>query len=209
MPSTYQLRAIDFDGDGRRDLVRSIPDALGSTANYLKHAGWQRGGAWMVEVTVPGGYTGASGRRSKATLSTWKSRGVARVDGKRLAGDTQAGLLLPAGPRGPGFLTFRNFDAIYAYNAADSYALAIAHLADRIAGRPPFETPWPTDDPGLSRAERLELQKLLLAKGFDIGEADGKIGPATRAAIAEAEKSYGLPPTGRAGRTIYRRLRNE
>jgi lytic murein transglycosylase len=209
MPSTYQLRAIDFDGDGRRDLVRSVPDALGSTANYLKHAGWQRNGAWMVEVTVPRGYTGASGRRSKATLSAWKSRGVARVDGKRLEGETQAGLLLPAGPRGPGFLTFRNFDAIYAYNNADSYALAIAHLADRVAGRPPFETPWPTDDPGLSRAERLDLQKLLLAKGFDVGEADGKIGPATRAAIAEAEKSYGLPPTGRAGRTIYRKLRNE
>jgi len=209
MPSTYQSRAIDFDGDGRRDLVDSVADALGSTANYLRHAGWQRDGSWMIEVTVPRGYEGPTGRKNKATLSTWTRRGVVRADGARLSGDTRAGLLLPAGPRGPGFLTFRNFDAIHAYNQADSYALAIAHLADRLAGYPPLRTPWPTDDPGLSRAERLELQKLLLARGFDVGEADGKIGPATRAAIAEAEKSLGLPPSGRAGRKIYRALRAE
>jgi hypothetical protein len=162
----------------------------------------------MIEVTVPGGYAGPSGRTNRAPLSTWTRRGFVRADGARLSGDAPAGLLLPAGPDGPGFLTFRNFDAIYAYNHADSYALAIAHLADRLAGHPAFRTRWPTDDPGLSRAERLALQKLLLARGFDIGEADGKIGPATRAAIAEAEKSLGLPPTGRAGRKVYRTLRD-
>jgi len=209
IPSTYQRRAIDFDGDGRRDLIDSVADALGSTANYLKHAGWRRDRGWMIEVEVPRGYEGPTGRKTKATLSHWARRGVVRADGAKLSGDTQAGLLLLAGPRGPGFLTLRNFDAIYAYNHADSYALAIAHLADRIAGEPPFRTPWPTDDPGLSRAERLDLQKLLLARGYDIGEADGKIGPVTRAAIAEAEKSLGLPPTGRAGRKIYRALRGE
>ena len=131
---------------------------------------------------------------------------MTRADGAPLSGGGQAGLLLPAGPNGPGFLVFRNFDAIYSYNRAESYALAISHLADRLAGYPPFRTPWPTDDPGLSRAERLQLQKLLLAKGYDIGEADGQIGPVTRAAIAEAEKSLGMPPTGRAGRKIYRAL---
>ena len=209
IPSTYQRRAIDFDGDGRRDLIDSVADALGSTANYLMHAGWKRDASWMIEVTVPRGYAGLTGRTRKATLSTWAGRGIARTDGAKLSGNSQAGLLLLAGPRGPGFLTLRNFDAIYAYNHADSYALAIAHLADRLAGDPPFRTPWPTDDPGLSRAERLDLQKLLLARGYDIGEADGKIGPVTRGAIAEAEESLGLPSTGRAGRKIYRALRGE
>ena len=206
IPSTYERLAVDFDGDGRRDLVGSVADALGSTANYLKRAGWRPGESWMIEVKAPGNYRGPTGRGSKASLSTWASRGVVRADGAPLSGGAQAGLLLPAGPGGPGFLVFRNFDAIYSYNQAESYALAISHLADRLAGYPAMRTAWPTDDPGLSRAERLHLQKLLLRLGFDIGEADGKIGPITRAAIAEAEKRVGMEPTGRAGRKIYQAL---
>ncbi len=209
IPSTYERLAVDFDGDGRRDLVRSVPDALGSTANYLNRGGWRTGEPWMIEVKVPLGYTGPAGRDNKAELSTWTQRGVVRADGAPLSGSGQAGLLLPAGPQGPGFLVFRNFDAIYSYNRAESYALAISHLADRLAGYPPFRTPWPTDDPGLSRAERLQLQKLLLARGYDIGEPDGQIGPVTRSAIAEAEQSLGMPPTGRAGKKIYRALGGE
>ena len=104
------------------------------------------------------------------------------------------------------FLVFANFDAIYAYNHAESYALAISHLADRIAGYPPLRTPWPTDDPGLSRAERRALQERLIAAGFDIGEVDGLIGPETRAAIRAAEESLGMEPTGRAGRRILEAL---
>ena len=206
IPTTYQSLAVDFDGDGRRDLVKSVADALGSTANYLRRGGWQPGGSWMIEVKVPASYKGPTGRTNRASLSSWASRGVVRADGSGLSGGAQAGLLLPAGPRGPGFLVFKNFDAIYSYNRAESYALAISYLADRMAGYPPLRTPWPTDDPGLSRAERLHLQKLLLARGYDIGEADGKIGPITRAAIAEAEKKAGMPPTGRAGSKIYRAL---
>jgi len=206
IPSSYQRLAVDFDGDGRRDLVDSVADALGSTANYLARAGWRPGESWMIEVKAPAGYSGPTGRGNKAALSTWAARGVVRADGAKLSGGAQAGLLLPAGPRGPGFLVFRNFDAIYSYNAAESYALAISHLADRLAGYPALRTPWPTDDPGLSRAERLDLQKLLLAAGYDIGEADGKIGPVTRAAIAEAEKRFGMAPTGRPGRKVYRAL---
>ncbi len=206
IPSTYQRLAVDFDGDGRRDLVNSVADALGSTANYLKRSGWQPGGSWMIEVSVPGGYSGPKGRGSKASLSRWGERGIVRADGKPLSGGAKAGLLLPAGSRGPGFLVFGNFDAIYAYNQAESYALAISHLADRLAGYPPLRTAWPTDDPGLSRAERLHLQQLLLANGFDIGSADGKIGPATRAAIADAETRLGMSPTGRPGLKIYRAL---
>jgi len=206
IPTTYQRHAVDFDGDGRRDLVKSIPDALASTANYLRRSGWRSGEAWMLEAKVRPGYAGPRGRRAYATLADWAKRGVVRADGTRLQGRTLAGLILPAGANGPGFLTFRNFGAIYAYNHADSYAIAISHLADRLAGQPAFRTPWPTDDPGLSRVQQLELQKLLLAKGHDIGKPDGKIGPATRAAIAEAEKRLGMLPTGRAGMKIYKAL---
>ena len=110
------------------------------------------------------------------------------------------------GRRGRAFSWFRNFDAIYSYNQAESYALAISHLADRLAGHPPLRTPWPTDDPGLTRAERRHLQQLLLANGYTIGEADGKIGPITRAAIAEVERRLGMQPTGRAGRAVYEAL---
>jgi lytic murein transglycosylase len=206
IPSTYQRLAVDFDGDGHRDLVNSVADALGSTANYLARAGWDRGGSWLIEVKAPNNYRGPSGRKNRASLSTWASRGIVRADGAQLSGGGRAGLLLPAGPAGPGFLVFSNFDAIYAYNQAESYALAISHLADRLAGYPGLRTPWPTDDPPLSRAERLQLQKLLIANGYDIGEADGKIGPVTRAAIEQAERRFGMEPTGRAGTKIYRAL---
>ena len=160
----------------------------------------------MIEVTVPRGYDGPTGRGNKSSMSIWAQRNVLRADGAQLSAGAQAGLLLPAGPQGPGFLVFRNFDAIYSYNQAESYALAISHLADRLAGRPPLRTPWPTDDPGLTRAERRHLQQLLLANGYNIGEADGKIGPATRTAIADAERRFGMPLTGRAGQKIYRAL---
>jgi lytic murein transglycosylase len=206
IPSTYQRLAVDFDGDGRRDLVNSIADALGSTANYLRNAGWRKGESWLIEVKVPAGYKGASGRTNRAALSTWAKRGVVRADDKGLSGNAKAGLLLPAGAGGPGFLVFRNFDAIYAYNQAESYALAISHLADRLAGYPALRTDWPTDDAGLSRAERIDLQKLLASHGYYDGEVNGKIGPITRSAISNAEKRFDMKPTGRAGQRIYRAL---
>lgn len=206
IPTTYQRLAVDFDGDGRRDLVSSVPDALGSTANYLKRGGWRAGEPWMIEVKVPRGYKGPTGRQNKEPIAQWSQRGITRADGRPLTGGGNAGLLLPAGPNGPGFLVFRNFDAIYSYNRAESYALAISHLADRMAGYPTLRTPWPTDDPGLTRAQRLHLQKLLLAKGYNIGEADGKIGPVTRDAIKDVERQIGMPQTGRAGTKVYRAL---
>jgi lytic murein transglycosylase len=206
IPSTYLRLAVDFDDDGRRDLVSSVADALGSTANYLKEAGWKKDQSWMIEVKVPAGYRGTSGRKRRASLATWAGRGVVRGDGTPIGGGAEAGLILPAGPEGPGFLVFGNFDAIYAYNQAESYALAISHLADRLAGYPALRTPWPTHDPGLSRAERRRLQELLVAQGHDIGTVDGKIGPVTRAAIAKAEERAGMEPTGRAGRRIYEAL---
>lgn len=206
MPSTYQRVAVDFDGDGRRDIVGSVPDALASTANYLQRAGWRSGEPWGYEVRLPPDYSGPSGRRNRQPLAHWMRLGIRRVDGTALPGAGPAALLLPAGPRGPAFLVLRNFDAIYAYNAAESYTLAIAHLADRLAGAGAFHTAWPTDDPGLSRAERREVQEQLIALGYDIGVADGIIGSRTRAAIEAFQNAAGLPVDGRAGARVLKAL---
>jgi lytic murein transglycosylase len=209
MPSTFMRLAVDFDGDGRRDLVDSVPDALASTANFLKRAGWRSDLPWGFEVSLPRGMdVSGAGRRNKQPVSDWAARGVKRVDGAPLpAGTTPAALLLPAGKDGPAFLVTRNFDALYSYNAAESYGLAIAHLADRLRGGVPFATPWPTDDPGLSRAERRELQQLLIARGHDIGEADGMIGARTREALKLEQAALGLTADGRAGQRVLQSLR--
>ncbi len=212
MPTTYQRIAVDGDGDGRRDLVASIPDALASTANYLKKAGWRTGEPWGYEVRLPAGFDLAlAGRKNKRPLNDWVARGLTRVDGTPLlAAAAPAAVLLPAGVHGPAFLVFRNFDAIYSYNAAESYALAIATLSDRLRGAPALVTPWPTDDPGLGRAERKQLQQLLLARDHAIGEADGMIGTLTRRAIVAEQVRLGLQPQdGRAGRKILEALRKE
>jgi len=206
MPSTFHRLAVDMERHGRRDIVDSIPDALGSTANYLKHAGWIPGMTWGFEVVLPEGYAGPSGRTHKMPMSYWAEHGLRRVDGRPL-GEGSAGLLLPAGPRGPAFLTTRNLDAIYGYNPAEAYALAIAHLSDRIKGGGPFHTPWPTDDPGLSRAETKELQALLKQRGYDIGEPDGSVGEKTHAAIVDFEGRAGLPRDGQPGLRVLKALR--
>lgn len=215
MPSTYERLAVDFDGDGRRDLVSSTVDALASTANFLNKAGWQAGMPWGFEIRVPQGMSiDGEGRRSKKALSSWSARGVTRIDGSplvqgALSSSTSAGLMAPAGVNGPVFLVFKNFDAIYSYNAAESYGLAIAHLSDRLKGARPFATSWPTDDPGTSRAERREIQQFLINRGYDIGAVDGLIGDKTRVAIRQEQTRLGLNPTGRAGQQILRSFRQE
>ena len=138
----------------------SAAAALGSTGNYLRKSGWRPGEPWGFEVKLPAGYSGPSGRKNKQPMSAWAARGITRIDGKEL-GEGEAGLLLPAGADGPAFLVTHNFDVIYSYNAAEIYTLAAAILAQRLAGGHGIVTPWPTDDPGLSRAERRELQTLL------------------------------------------------
>ena len=207
MPTTYQRLAVDFDGDGRRDIVGSVPDALGSTANFLKKAGWVTGQPWGVEVKLPANYSGPSGRRNKQSLAQWKSLGIKPYGSINVPDTTQAGLLLPAGAQGPAFLVFKNFDAIYSYNAAESYALAIAHLSDRLRGGGVFKTAWPTDDPGTSRAERREIQQALVKRGYDIGEIDGLIGAKSREAISDFQKANGMTVNGRAGQQVLKALR--
>lgn len=210
IPSTYARIAVDGDGDGRRDLVASVPDALASTAHYLQRAGWRTGEPWGYEVKLPPGFDASlAGRTARRPLSDWVARGIARTDGSAIAAsDARSALLLPAGRDGPAFLVFRNYDAIYSYNAAESYALAIATLADRLRGGAGIVAAWPTDDPGLSRAQRRELQALLLARGHDIGAVDGMVGTATRRAIAAEQAQLGLQPAdGRAGQRILAALR--
>lgn len=216
MPSTYARIAVDGDGDGRRDLVGSIPDALASTANYLKRAGWRSGEPWGMEVRVPAGFNASqAGRTQRRPLADWRVQGVTALDGSALAppnlpADARAALLLPAGNKGPALLVFRNYDAIYSYNAAESYALAIATLADQLRGGNGLAIAWPTDDPGLGRDERRQLQTLLLARGHDIGAADGMIGTATRRAIQTEQQRLGWSEVdGRAGQRILRTLQEE
>jgi len=208
IPSTYQRIVIDFDGDGRRDIVGSTVDALGSTANYLARSNWRSGEPWGYEVRLPSGFAESrTGRTNRRALSDFASWGVRKVDGSALTGPGQAAIVAPSGVNGPAWIVFRNFDAIYSYNQAESYALAIALLSDRLAGRPGIQTPWPTNDPPLSREERREVQRRLIAMGYDIGDVDGIIGSKTREAIKQVQTRVGQEATGRAGLLFLKALR--
>jgi lytic murein transglycosylase len=209
MPTTFERLAVDGDGDGKRDLMDNTTDALASTANFLAKAGWQSGQPWGFEVKLPRGLNiEGEGRRSRRPISEWTARGLRKVDGSPLPDHLgSAGLMTPSGPTGPAFLVFKNFDAIYSYNAAESYGLAIAHLSDRLRGAGPFTTPWPTDDPGLSRAERRELQGMLVLRGHEIGEVDGMLGDKSRAAIRIEQARLGQEVNGRGGMKLLKALR--
>jgi lytic murein transglycosylase len=208
MPSTFQRLAVDGDGDGHRDIMTSVPDAVHSTANFLKKAGWVNGLPWGYEVRLPQNFNaGLAGRKNKKPLASWAAMGVTRVDGRPLSGNYAAGIIIPAGVNGPAFIVTKNFDAVYSYTAAESYGLAIALLGDRLKGQPGIQTAWPTDDPPLSRAQRRELQQLLTARGYDVGEPDGKIGAKTREAIKDVERRIGLEPRGRPGGKVLQALR--
>jgi lytic murein transglycosylase len=209
MPTTFERLAQDFDGDGRRDLMDSVPDALASTAHFLNKAGWNPAQVWGLEVKLPA-RTDIAGesRKNKRALAEWSARGLTQKDGSALPNSGGlAGLMTPAGIQGPAFLVFRNFDAIYSYNAAESYGLAIAHLSDRLRGAGPFATPWPTDDAGLSRAERREIQGLLSQRGHDVGVIDGVLGDKSRIAIKAEQTRLGHEVNGRGGQKLLRTLR--
>jgi len=210
MPSTFLELAVDFDGDGRRDLVNSVPDALASTANFLDNRGYRTGEPWGYEVKLPDGYWASSNRKDKKSMSHWRNQGLTLANGGSLPYDLDsAGLLLPAGKDGPAFLVGKNFDTFYSYNASENYALAIAHLSDLIAkensSKTDFVTAWPTNDPGISRQQAKDIQQALLNAGYDIGEVDGIIGDNTRTAIQQYQTSRGVfPADGRAGQNFYR-----
>ncbi|SNT70806.1 lytic murein transglycosylase [Psychrobacter sp. LV10R520-6] len=209
MPGTFLDLAVDFDGDGRRDLVNSVPDALASTANFLAKRGYRSGEAWGYEVQLPSGYWAVSDRKDKKSMSHWRDQGLTLANGSPLPYDlSSAGLLLPAGKGGPAFLVGKNFDTFYSYNASENYALAIAHLSDLItkedSSKTDFITAWPTDDPGISRQQARDIQQALLNAGYDIGGVDGIIGDNTRTAIQQYQTSRSVSPAdGRAGQKFY------
>lgn len=215
MPSTFFRSAVDFDGDGRRDIVDSVPDALASTAKFLQNAGYRRGEPWGFEVRLPAGFdTSGASRKAKRPIAAWRAAGLTLADGSPLPDSLpSAGLLLPARRQGggPAFLVGRNFDTLYSYNASENYALAIAQLSNLVAA--PVGTPlafvqaWPTDDLGLSRAQNRELQALLLMRGHDIGAPDGLIGARTREAIKAEQQRLGMKADGRAGQKLLAALR--
>ena len=209
MPTAFKRFAVDFDGDGRRDVVTSVADVIASTANNLKKDGWVSGQTWGYEVVVPQGFDYLLADRSRQfTVAEWERLGLRRPGGLAFPrSDDRAYLLLPAGARGPGFLMLNNFRAIMKYNPAEAYALAIGHLADRLRGAPPFIQPWPREERALTRAERLELQQRLASRGFDVGEPDGMLGSRSRLAIREFQSRAGLIPDGFASTDVLNRLR--
>jgi membrane-bound lytic murein transglycosylase B len=198
MPSSFMRYAVDYNGDGRKDIWNSVQDALGSTANYLNNFGWRPGETWGYEIRLPNGFDFAGARQmDRAPLSQWQAMGIQRVSGQAFPRpNDMARLYMPAGASGPAFLLLPNFDVIKRYNNSNSYALAVGHLADRILGGGDFATPWPAGDYALNKAQRAELQTLLTRAGFDAGSPDGVTGPKTRAAVLAYQAHRGLPQDG-------------
>jgi lytic murein transglycosylase len=172
MPSNFGTLAVDFTGDGRKDIWGSPPDVLASIANFLRHWGWKAGEGWGHEVVVPKPF---DYRRSRASYSEWAALGVARADGKPLPSAGNAILFFPSGAPGPAFLVGPNFEVIKRYNNSDVFALAVSHLADRARGAAPFRARWPEVDRQLSRAERIALQKRLQELGYTVNDFEGRI----------------------------------
>jgi membrane-bound lytic murein transglycosylase B len=208
IPTTYDTHAVDFDGDGRRDIWDSAADALASTAHYLQASGWRHGLPWGFEVTLPSGFDYALADADiRKPLREWQSLGIAPpVLPAQLAEETAA-LLLPAGHRGPAFLVLSNFRAILKYNNSSSYALAIGLLSERFQGAGKVLGEWPRGDLPLSRSERIELQERLGARGYQPGAADSIIGANTRKAIRGYQQSLGWPADGYPSQELIRQLR--
>ncbi|MDR7037124.1 lytic murein transglycosylase [Methylobacterium sp. BE186] len=203
LPSTFLAHAVDFDGDGHRDIWASEADSLASIAAYLKALGWNPALSWGYEVALPAGfdltaYTGELGEFSR--------RGVRRTDGGRLPQAGRASLFLPGGLGGPAFLITDNFEAIRGYNTSDAYALAVGHLADRLMGGPALSAPWPSDASRLDKAGLQALQRGLATRGLYAGEADGRAGPKLREAVRRYQIAEGLPADGYATPALLARI---
>lgn len=209
IPTTYNHYAVDFTGDGTRDIWRSISDALASTANYLKKAGWQTGKTWGYEVKLPANYNYAkSGFGIKKRLRDWQRLGIKRVNGYNFPRpNDRAELILPAGADGPAFLILKNFRVIMRYNKSLSYVLAVGHLGDRLLGYDAFIRPWPKNHRQLKYVEQKEIQTLLTQKGYKIGKIDGKIGGSTKKAIRAFQKRAGMRADGYPNYAVLERLR--
>jgi membrane-bound lytic murein transglycosylase B len=207
IPTSYLLYAVDEDGNGRRDIWNSVPDALATSANLLKKNGWQTGKTWGYEVVVPKGGGAQAGKTH--TLAEWAALGFVRPNGKsfRLPSD-RAQLKLPAGSDGPGFLMAANFFTIKRYNAADSYAIAVGLLADEIAGYDGMQQSWPRPDGALDVKQKFELQTRLKAMGYYDGVVDGNFGSGSKAAISAVQQRMGLDASGEPSMNLLNALRH-
>ena len=209
IPTSYLAYAVDFTGDGKRDIWSDDPtDALASTAAYLKRFGWTKGQPWGVEVRLPRGFNaGAAQRDNRKMPSQWAAQGVVGIDGRPVPDYGRAAILLPAGTQGAAFMIFDNFRVIERYNNADAYVIGVGHLSDRIKGGPEIQASWPRGYAPLSFDERKEMQRRLKTKGFALEKIDGIIGPNTTNAIRAYQQSVGMAPDGFPSQDVLRRLR--
>lgn len=209
IPTSYLAYAVDFTGDGRRDIWADDPsDALASTAAYLKRFGWVKGQPWGVEVRLPQGFNYAQASRNiTKSPAQWARLGVVGLDGGAVRNYGSASILLPAGGQGAAFMIFKNFSVIERYNTADAYVIGVGHLSDRIKGGPAIKASWPRGDRALTFAERKEMQQRLTRAGFSTQGVDGRIGPKTIEAVRAYQRSQGLVQDGYASLSLLKRLR--
>ncbi len=207
MPSEYMAHAIDYDGDGRRNLIRSAPDVVGSTGKYLVHLGWKRGEPWLQEVRVPANFPWKEADLSvQHPRSQWVGWGVARADGKALPADGMpASVVLPVGRFGPAFLAYDNFQAYLKWNNSLNYSLTAAYYATRLDGAPAMNKGG--DIPKITFEEAREVQQLLEQRGYDVGRIDGVLGLKTRVAVREMQIKLGMPADGWPTAELLARLR--
>ena len=207
IPTSYLAYAVDFRGDGRRDIWADDPtDALASTGAYLANSGWTHGQPWGVEVALPDGLSGPFGRGSTQSVGQWMAAGVRDMNGGQVPDYGAASVIIPAGRAGPAFMTFRNFTVITRYNNAENYVIGVGHLSDRLRGGGPVRGAFPPDVNGMTIDQRQALQRGLTAAGFDTQGSDGVIGAKTRAAISAYQTSRGLPVTGEPSLELLRGL---
>jgi membrane-bound lytic murein transglycosylase B len=196
-----------MDSDGHRDIWHSVPDALGSIANYLKVHDWDAMKRWGYEVRLPAGFDFAAITAHEGQpVGSWEKLGIVSASGQPIAERGAAWLYLPAGARGPAFLTLQNFWAIKTYNISDSYTLSVSLLADRLRGGPPLAGVWPAGETALARADLEAMQRRLVALGHAVDKIDGKVGPSTRAALRAWQVSQRLTPDGYPTPDVLRRM---
>ncbi len=209
MPTSFVKYAVDYNGDGHKNIWTHVPDALASTANYLARFGWQRGITWGYEVVLPRNFDyAAHDPRVNRPFSYWSSIGVRRADGRAMPTSSSAAIMLPAGRHGPAFLMTGNFKVIKEYNRSNAYALGVAHLSDRIAGMGPLKQSWPRKDKPLSKSQVMFMQRYLNRHGYKAGKVDGRVGENVTAAIRDFQLKRGLVADGYPTQALWRTMRN-
>ena len=211
IPSSYHAFAVDFTGDGKRDIWGPNPaDALGSTAAYLARSGWNKGQPWGVEVVLPRGFTfSQANRKILKTPAEWGALGIKDINGRVVPNYGRASILLPAGANGAAFMIFDNFAVIERYNKADAYVIGVGHLADRLRGGPEIQATWPRGYKPLSFKQKKEMQRRLKRAGFLDDKIDGIIGPNTINAIRAYQQSRGVTPDGYASQELLKLLKTK